>query len=98
MATYAITAVRYDIDRSRILTVRIHPMDADRLGAPLEVTRDEFLITVQFGGDFLTLREDRGGRHFQSAPVRLVRLRGGAYLRCDSNPWPLDDLGGVPEY
>jgi hypothetical protein len=98
MPFYAISAVRYDLDRSRVIRVQIHTIHDGQLGEPMELTRQQLLTTAKLGAQFVRVREDDPGRSFRPVPVQFVRLGGEVYVRCDANPWPLDDLIGIPEY
>jgi hypothetical protein len=97
MSDYLISAVRYDLDRARIRRVRVRPMQGDGAGPPMELTRDQFVMVVKAGRSFARLRGERNHR-IEPAPVRLFQLGRGSYLRCDTHPWPVDDLAGIPEY
>lgn len=98
MPLLAISAVRYDLDRSRVIRVQIQTVHDGRLAEPVELTREQLFTTAKLGAQFVKVREDRQGRSFRPVPLQFVRLGGQVYVRCDANPWPLDDLMGIPEY
>jgi hypothetical protein len=98
MPDYLISAVQYDLDRARIRRVRVRPMRADGVGAAIELTRDQLVTAVEYGSNFVRLLGSQHAQRIEPALVRLVQLGRGAYLRCDTHPWPLDDLAGIPEY
>jgi hypothetical protein len=98
MPEYLISAVQYDLDHARIQKVRVRTMSRDGVGAAIELTRDQLVTAIEFGSNFVRLRGAPQAQRIEPAPVRLVQLGRCAYLRCDTCPWPLDELTGIPEY
>jgi hypothetical protein len=97
MVEYAISAVRYNEDRT-ICRVRAHEVRPGSVGPPFEITRDRLLRALAQGRRFVAIRANGGNRYSAPIPVQLVEVDGIGYLRCDPKVWPLDDLEGLETF
>jgi hypothetical protein len=98
MADYAVSAVRYDIDRCLIHRLRVHRVRAGTVESPMDVPRAQIVSAIEYGRKFMAIQLDEGGRYSAYSPIRLVRLAGCGYLRSDEAELPADHLPGLSEF
>lgn len=97
-ADYAISGVRYNADRSRLLKLRVHRVRAGNVDAAMEATRAPLIAALAYGRTFTTARLDEAGPSLADTPVRLIHVQGQAFLRCDDQDLPADYLPHVAEF
>jgi len=97
-ATYAVSAVRYDMDGNMIRKVHLHELCAGWMGPPIEVERDQLLGAVESGHVVVALQRAFAGRHATAPRIRSIRTNGCIYLRCDDADEAADDLTGLPSF
>jgi hypothetical protein len=95
---YAVSALRYQSDGSRVYKVRVHRVRAGSVDPPMEVLRSQIINALECGTRFIAISLSEGGRYTAHAPLQLVDVGGERYLRCDMQPLAADDLPGVLEF
>lgn len=95
---YVVSAVRYSSDGTHIYKVRVHRVRPGSVDPPLEILRTQLLAALEFGRTFVPVdtRRERGQQ--TQAALRIVRVDGQQYLRCDAQKLPADHLPGVAEF
>lgn len=96
MASYAISAVRYEEGRPQVQRVVLHEIDRGVLGPPLEIGRDQLVGALESGRTVVTISKGLGRQYETRGRVRLIGSGGRGYVRCDDSPLPCDDLGDLP--
>jgi len=97
-ADWLISAVRYDDDHSRIVTVRAHLDKEETVGAPQEQTRTEVVRRIEAGETYCTIFKGTDGNWKRGEDVRIITIEGEKFIRTDANRIKADNLGSLPEF
>lgn len=96
-ADYAITAVSYDGDYSRITAVKRRPDRGDRLGPATTVRRHTVVTALENGTTYCTATKTTSGWR-KGDDVGTVTVGGETFIRTDGNQVAEDNLGELPEF
>lgn len=96
-ADYAITAIRYNRNRTHIEYLQVRQDDGNTLGFPLSRSRSQIVNLIKTGTTFVTAYE-RGAKWQRGDNVHVVVINGISYLRTDGNRVSKDNLGNLPEF
>jgi hypothetical protein len=98
-ADYCIVGVRFETDRKYLETVRILPDTGDLLVTGLIMARRQIVAGLHRGMTFTTALPDLEQLSYVKGElVGIVTVDGIDYLRTDTQPIAVDDLGNVPEF
>jgi molybdopterin biosynthesis enzyme len=96
-ADYGISAVQYNSDRSRIIKVRVHQDNGDKIGTPTEWSRSDVVSSIEKGTTFVTILSNNNQWN-KGADVHLVTINGVKCIRTDKNSRAADNLENLPEF
>lgn len=95
LADYAIFEVHYDVDGSRIVSVRRCAILATGYGEPETKTRADIVDSIQSGKSHITIIEVNGVWK-KGGDVGIVR--GTNFIRTDNNETKADNLGNIRRF
>lgn len=97
-ADYCISAVRYNMEHTHIVKVKVCQDLGDTLGDTSEWTRLDVVNSIGQGKSFVTIYKNADGKFKKGEDVRVITVNGTKYIRTDSNSRAADNLGNLPEF
>ena len=95
-ADYLISAVRYNVQHTHILTIRRHLDNGDNIANPNIVNRNIVTNDLKNGKSYKTIYKNNQGKWKQGEDVRLIGNTG--FITTDPNKVTRDNLGNLPEF
>jgi hypothetical protein len=95
-ASYAITAVRYSPDHSRITDVEVRVDHGESIGHAMEWERENVVHHIDRGFTFVTAYL-RNSNWVRGADLHVVVSGNERFIRTDQNRVRSDNLGELPE-
>lgn len=97
-ADSCISEVRYNVDHTHIVKVKVHPDNGETIGSASESQRSDVVNAIQNGKIFVTIVRGIDSKWTKGEDVRVVTVNGTKYIRTDANSKASDNLGKLPEY
>ena len=95
---YAITAVRYNSEKTRIQQVERREVGSDTLSKPETKSRLTIVVSLELGFEYTTAVKSDSGNWEVGEDVHVVEIDGSSYIRTDRNDKEEDNLGDLPEF
>lgn len=96
---YAITAVRYNHDDTRIKQVKQKEVTPDKLTNTKKVDRSTVVAGIERGDDYTTaIKNEDSGKWTLGDEVHVLEVNGEKFIRTDQNSTNEDNLGGLPTF
>ncbi|MDL0134869.1 DUF3892 domain-containing protein [Halobacterium salinarum] len=95
---YAIVAVRYDYDHSRIVKVKRRKVADGHLESPTEEYRQTVVDDLENNIEYNTAFKNDEGNWDYGEDLHILEIEGEKFLRTDQNDEGEDNLGGLPEF
>lgn len=96
---YAITAVRYNYDDTRIKQVKRKEVMPDKLTNTQKVDRSSVVAGIERGDDYTTsIKNEDSGKWDLGDDVHVLEINGEKFIRTDKNSTKEDNLGGLPTF
>ena len=96
-ADYGISAVQYDIEKTRINKVKVHEDEGDTIGVAAIWLRSDVISSLENNETFVTIIKGSDGKWKKGEDVRIVKINNINYIRTDRNQKSSDNLGNLPE-
>lgn len=96
-ADYAITAVQYNDDHTRIMIVKRRMDLGEKLSEPDIKTRTEVVDSIKSGSSYVTAYY-RNNQWQKGDNVIAYEIDGEYFIRTDGNRKKEDNLGELPEF
>ena len=96
-ANYVITAVRYNLEHTHIVSVKVRPDNGDSLGAESVWNRNQVVSAIESGYSFVTAFW-QDGKWLKGADVHVIQVGWYKYIRTDRNLRAADNLESLPEF
>lgn len=97
-ADYCISAVRYNVERTHIVKVKVHADTGDSIGNATDWARSDVVSAIESGKTFVTITRTSDEKWSKGEDVRPVTINGVKYIRTDANSKASDNLGNLPEF
>ncbi|QLH79803.1 DUF3892 domain-containing protein [Halosimplex rubrum] len=96
---YAITAVQYNYDDSRIKQVKRKEVKPDVLANTETVDRSTVVGGIETGDDYTTaIKNEETGKWSLGDEIHVLEVHGQKFIRTDQNNTEEDNLGGLPTF
>ena len=95
-ADYLISAVRYNVQHTHVVTVRRHLDNGDSVANPNIVNRNIVANDLKIGKSYKTIYKNNQGKWKPGEDVRLIGNTG--FITTDPNSITRDNLGNLPEF
>lgn len=96
-ADYLISAVGYDLNKQRILKVKVSE-DLGEKGSPPEIKERAWVISkLEDGREIITVRRNNKGELTRGEEVHILTVGNEKFIRTDRNHTDKDNLGELPE-
>lgn len=96
-ADFAITAVRYDENKTHIVQVKRRKDSGKSLEAPEIKNRSVIIDSIEKGYTYVSSYK-KNEKWIEGKEVHIIKVDGKKYLRTDSNKTTKDNLGELPEF
>lgn len=93
---YAITAVRYNNDETRIEQVKRKYVKPKNLTNTKTVSRSSIVSSIGSGNEYTTAIKNDNGKWSLGDPVHVLEVNGKKFIRTDQSDTKEDNLGGLP--
>lgn len=97
-ADYCISAIRYDINKNRIIKTKIHKDNSDSIGNEEEWTRTQVISAIEDGKTFVTITRNNNNSWIKGQDVHVITVNNNKYIRTDKNSKEADNLENLPEF
>lgn len=97
-ADYGISKVRYNVERTHIMKVKVHEDKGDSIGVATEWTRNQVVSVIEGGKSFVTILQDSDGRWRKGQDIHIITVNSVKYIRTDQNRTASDNLENLPEF
>lgn len=95
---YAITAVRYNTDETRIVKVERREVHSDHLSSASEKSREQIVSSIEAGNDYTTARKNDQDKWELGEEIHPVDVNGETFIRTDQNETAEDNLENLPTF
>lgn len=95
---YAITAVRYNDDETRIQQVKRKEVKPDVLTNTETVSRSTVVSAVDSGTEYTTAIKNDNGKWDLGDPIHVLEVGGEKFIRTDQSNTSEDNLEGLPTF
>ena len=96
-ADYLISKVKYNVDHTRIISVKRHADNGKTHGKEEEVDRLTVVSDLRNGKSYVTVKKSEGGFD-RGEDVRTIKIGDEYFIRTDKNETDKDNLGELPEF
>jgi hypothetical protein len=97
-ADFYIEKVRYNKGHTRIVWVSVREDDGKRLGGAYNMVRNRMVNLMRQGKQFMTIFRNEEGKYRRGQKLCFVSIKGGTFLRTDTDEVEQDQLTDIPEF
>lgn len=96
---YAITAVRYNNDETRIDQVKRREVEPEALTSAEKVDRSTVVADIEAGNEYTTAIWNEDSENWSLGDeIHVLEVNGGKFIRTDQNETEEDNLGDLPTF
>lgn len=95
---FAITAVRYNDDNTRIVKVKRREVHSDHLSSGTAVQRMMVVSGIEGGDDYTTAVKNKNDKWELGDEIHVLPVDGEKFIRTDQSDTKEDNLGGLPRF
>ena len=97
-ADYLISAVKYDSDHEKIISVKTHEDKGDTVGDSYIEIRSKVVSNIENGYSYCTILKTNDKKWKKGEDIHIVKIDDEKFIRTDRNETKKDNLGNLPEF